>query len=119
MWELYPQALDAGIMPETFWNLSLIEICDLLESCNRRRIRNAREQLSMLFAAAESTAEHIGCYLNEKNTARRLWDFFPSLFAEEKEAYEKEQAEERTVKAVAEWKAYAAEWNRRRKAGLV
>lgn len=96
-----------------------MEISDLMASARRRRKHDVKQQLIVLFAAAESTAEHIGLYLNKDNMARALWDFFPKLFAEEKEAYEKAEFAQELERAKANRKAYAAELKRRREMGLL
>ena len=71
--------------------MSVADIFDEMESYNRRLENSFKRALSIAFTQAESTAEHVGRYLNEKNTARAPWDFFPTLFREEKELYERKQ----------------------------
>ena len=83
-----------------------------MESFYRRQEKQLKEKLSIAFVLAQSTAERIGVYLNKDNKARAPWDFYPSLFADEKAAYEKAaevaEMEERREKI----RAYAAEWKR-------
>ena len=89
-----------------------------MESYNRRQERNLKIELSKVFTLAESTAEHVGLYLNKDNTARQPWDFYPGLFAEEKKAHEAAMAKEQNEKARENRRAYAAELKRRREMGL-
>lgn len=96
-----------------------MELYDMMESSRRRQEQEMRRQISMLFVLAESTAEHVGCYLNSENKARLPWDFYPELFAAEKAEYEKTQAAEQAHTARENRKAYAAELKRRREMGLV
>ena len=72
--------------------MAVADIIDCMDSFYRRRQRAAKEKLSMVFLLAESTAEHVGCYLNTANKARQPWEIFPELFAEEKELYERQTA---------------------------
>lgn len=96
-----------------------MEIFDIMENYNRRRERELKEDLSKRFFQAESIAEHVGMYLNSQNKARKLWDFFPELFEDEKKAYEKAVAKEELEKAKENRRAYAQEIKRRRKLGLI
>lgn len=109
---MYPKALDCGISITDFWNLSVMEIFDIMESLYRKKKQEKKERLSEVFILAKSTAEHIGTYLNKENKAGMPWDFFPELFREEKAAYEKAVEEEELEKARERRRAYAAEWKR-------
>lgn len=96
-----------------------MEIYDLMESHYRRQEYGMKQKLSMLFTLAENTAEHIGCYLNSENKARMPWDFYPQLFAEEKQEYERRLADEQVEVARENRKAYAVELRRRREMALM
>lgn len=117
IWELYPDAVECGISIIDFWNLSMMEIFDLMQGYKRRKQLELKQQLTNGFAFAESMAEHIGLYLNSENKARHPWDFFPGLFREEKEAYEEWLAQKQTETARENRKVYAAELRRRREMG--
>lgn len=99
--------------------MSVADIFDEMESYNRRLENSFKRALSIAFTQAESTAEHVGRYLNEKNTARAPWDFFPELFREEKELYERETVKREMEKARANRHAYAKEVKKRREAGMM
>ena len=117
--ELYPEALDCEISITDFWNLSVMEISDLMQSFKRKRDRQLKQELINGFAFAQNTAELIGRYLNEENTVRMPWDFFPDQFAEEKKQYEELEEKKQIERAKENGKAYAAELKRRHEAGLV
>lgn len=99
--------------------MSVADIFDEMESYNRRRQRDFKQEVINLFVLAESTAEHIGLYLSKDNTARRPWDFYPELFTEEKEQFEEEERRKTAEKIRESRKAYAEEIRRRREAGLM
>lgn len=90
-----------------------------MESHGRKNRQKIKWDATLKFVQAESIAEHIGRYLNSDNTIKKPWDFFPALFQEEKELYEKEYAEEQVEIARENRKAYAQEVRRRREMGIM
>lgn len=116
---LYPDALDCGISVTDFWELSVMEISDIMQSYKHRKKVQLKQDLINGFAFAQNTAELIGKYLSKENTARNPWDFFPELFAEEKKIYEAEQEKRQVETARENRKAYAAELKRRRETGML
>ena len=83
-----------------------------MESFYRRQEKQLKEKLSIAFVMARSTAERVGVYLNKDNKAREPWDFYPSLFVDEKAAYEKATEEAEMEVRREKIRAYAAEWKR-------
>ena len=116
---MYPDALDCGISVKEFWELSMLEISDIMESFKRRRTRDLKQELINGFAFAEHTAELVGLYLSSENTARKIWDFFPELFSQEKTAYDEIEVRRQMEQAKENRRAYAAEIKRRREMGLM
>ena len=43
--ELYPVALEMGILAETFWNLSVNEIFDTLANIRKRLLREEKQRI--------------------------------------------------------------------------
>lgn len=119
IWEMYPDALDCGISIADFWELSVMEIYDLMQSYRRRKQFEVKQQLINGFSLQEYNARYIATYLNSENKTPHPWDFFPDLFEEEKKSYEKYLAQEQTETARENRKAYAAELKRRREMGLM
>lgn len=118
IYDLYPDALDCGVPLEKFWDLSLAEITDMMASFKRRRNNQLKQDLINGFAIAQHTAECIGQYMSKENEVHQLWDYFPELFAEEKERYEAVEGERQLETAKENRRAYAAELKRRRDMGL-
>lgn len=112
---MYPKAIDSGLAISEFWELSIPEVRDAIESMERR----VKLELSHKFFLAQSIAEHVGLYLNNENKARQLWDFFPELFQKEKAEYEEIENKAAVAKAVENRKRYAAEIKRRREMGIL
>lgn len=92
---MYPEALDCGIMPEQYWELPWGEIIDLMNSFQRRERQSLKEQITMKFMLAKQIGNHIAYVLEpkEENRPPKEWDFWPELFAEEKEQAEQIQRE--------------------------
>lgn len=83
--------------------MSLDEIQDVLESYARKEERREKEELRKIHFLARDTAHQLGFLIagKENDLPPELWDYFPELFAEEKEIAEKKKEE----KAVALYKA--------------
>ena len=97
--ELYEQALDCGIRPALFWELSPLEIADLMASYHRRKRRKFKRQVGLSFLQAEVTARYVA-----------LQEYYPTLFEEEKQAFEQEKLKEYYEKR----REDAARYNQRR-----
>lgn len=102
-------ALDCGIQATQFWDLSLFEIFDIVESHRRIQTREKKERITEQFTMAEVIANRVGYVFSDPNKRRESditwpWDYYPELFSEEAEAREKRIAEAETeaIKAVME-----------------
>ena len=100
---LYDAALDCGIPPEEFWNMSILEVCDRIDSFWRREEQRRKKTLAGLHFLAKDISQYVGCILSGKEDVKplELWDFFPALFQDEKAAAE----EQRKNRELAEYKA--------------
>ncbi len=99
IWGLYPVFLDAGYGPQLFWDLSIDEINDLLESYSRRKEREQKQreaelkdEIMVLFNQAIQIGNVVG-RLMDKNTEIRLpREYYPDLFATDNDTDFTEQA---------------------------
>lgn len=100
---LYDVALDCGIPPEEFWNISILEVCDRIDSFRRREEQRQKKTLAGLHFLAKDISQYVGYILSGKKEAKplELWDFFPTMFQDEKAAAE----EQRKNRELAEYKA--------------
>lgn len=80
--------MDCGISIETFWNSSLYEISDYMESYARKTVAEKKEKVLMLFMLANLISERDPLTDKEKNRPSFPWDYYPQLFKEDKEKYE-------------------------------
>ncbi len=87
---IYPSALDCGINPDQFWEMSLLEITDIMDSYRRRVESKTKQDIMLKHFLARDIGQHIALSIHGSDEAQiaELWDFFPDLFAEEKEEAE-------------------------------
>ena len=93
MWAIYPDALDCGIRPELFWDSTLNEIMDMMESYVRCRARDRKQQISDNFILSKALTLNLSTLFNEKAELCNPWDFYPQTFKEDKENYEHQKLE--------------------------
>lgn len=118
--DLYPAALDGGILPDAFWSSSLAEVRDRLESIHRLKVREARERISLCYEQAGLIGIYVSKLFDDKGEVKipHPWDSYPELFGQEKGHYEAAQKAEQTESAREARHAYADRHNRlRREAG--
>ena len=86
-------AIDCGISPSLFWDMSLDEVTDVMESYRRTDKFMMKRNLILNKLLAEQIMHEILPLLVEKvpddYKKPELWDYYPELFKDEKEAYEK------------------------------
>lgn len=111
---LYEGALDAGIDPVQFWNYSPGEILDIMDSYDRRRTREAREQAARVFIHADVMARRLFPPEGTKEPPHP-WEYYPELFKEEHDSYEQKAKDQELISLKNSRKAYYAEFNKRHK----
>jgi len=93
--QLYPAAIDCGIAPERFWELSIEEVRDILESAERKERGHLKQRLIEKHFLAKDIAQYVSLILNgSKVGIMELWDYFPELFGEEGSDIEKKRQEQ-------------------------
>ena len=115
--ELCPEALDAGISQELFWDSSPREIEDMLESYLRKR----KQKLMDDFVIAEVTALNILIRMSPRKDKvfPKPWDYYEKLFEKEKEVYEREEEQRLFEEYKEQRRRYVKEYNRRRLQGMI
>lgn len=85
----YPTALDAGISPLDFWDYTVLEIADLIESYNRTFTFKRKEQALHQYKLAQMVASYVSLmFSGENDKTPELWDFYPELFEDERQQIE-------------------------------
>ena len=94
--ELYPVALDCDISSFLFWESSVLEITDYIESYRRKEKRKQKQTAIDNHILADQLLKGISVIFSEENKAieiNELWDYYPGLFEEEKKQHLIEQEE--------------------------
>lgn len=120
--ELYPNFLDLGYSPSFFWECSLQEIYELIESKQRIREREAEKEtnnLKMKFMVnsilARQVAENVACIFSKDAKVTDIYDLMPELFKEERKEAKRKQAENEWKLHKARFMAFSEQHNSRRK----
>lgn len=117
---MYPFALEQGILPDTFWQSSVLEIQDMLEAYQNRKKQQFRDDVLIGFASADATATRVAYFFTEAKKRKQSdiiqpWDSFPSLFDNPKEKASADTRNAEMEKYKSNMIAFAERWNRRNK----
>lgn len=88
--------LEEGFAPSFFWELSLQEAYEVLASHAKKQRETMKAEALMKYIQSLQIAECIAKTKDIKNemALKNIWDYYPSLFEEEKSLYQKEQEEQ-------------------------
>jgi hypothetical protein len=116
---LYPTALDHGISPERFWELSIPDITDIMECGRRQEERKVKQDLMNLHFLARDIGQFttVAIQGSDKVKVMELWDFFPELFGREHEETEKKIQEKQLAEYKARFNDFAIRHNHARAGG--
>lgn len=124
IYAVYPKAIDCGISVETFWNLTIPEIEDVMESHYREMKQKEKVKIERLFVLAEAIGTRVAFIFSDnkddaKNSVLQPWDIYPQLFSEEKELRDDFEEDREFQEYKDARRRHAAEFNkRRREAGI-
>lgn len=116
--QYYPVLLDMGISTEMYWNLTISEMDDIIDSRNRTIEREEKRRIDRLFLLADAISSRISyIFSSEENRVDpiRQWDVYPVLFAEEKEMHENAIQNMELEAYKEKRRRHAVEHNKRRK----
>lgn len=107
---VYPYALDSRMTADAFWISSPMEVCDAIESDNRKK----KWDIKLLFLLSDLIADRVSFLLGDREEGLLMpWDYFPESFAREKKAKEKDDLERYKAKRRNAMDAYNAMRNRK------
>ena len=105
-----------GYSPSLFWDSSILEIYDLMESYNRRQKLKQEEKEAELKAnivlnsvLARQIGEYVACLFSEEARITQVNELFPTLFKDEKE--DKKKIEQDMALYKAKMEAFAFRHN--------
>ena len=122
MREIYPSFIDFGYSPSFFYDISLQEIYELIESKQRinereqeKELHNLKTQLIFNSVLARQIAENVACIFSKEAKVTDIYDLMPQLFEEEKKQAEKQKVQEQWKLHKARFMAFSEEHNQKRK----
>lgn len=80
--------LDVGGKPLDFWDLTMLEIRDMIESHNRVTIQKRKEKIIESYRLSQMIANSVSLLLSKEAKPLEVWDYAPELFEKEREQVE-------------------------------
>jgi hypothetical protein len=112
---LYPMFLDIGGKPLDFWDLTILEIRDMIESHNRVTIQKQKEKIVESYRLSQMIANNVSLLISKDAKPLDVWEYAPDLFQEEREQVEKARQEEEMQLHKERMRLFAESHNRRMK----
>lgn len=107
--------LDIGGKPLDFWDLTILEIRDMIESHNRVTIQKQKEKIVESYRLSQMTANNVSLLLSKEAKPLDVWDYAPDLFQEERDQVEKARQEQEMRMHKERMRAFAESHNRKMK----
>ena len=107
--------LDIGGKPLDFWDLTVLEIREMIESYNRVKIQERKEKILDSYILSRMITNHVSLLLSNDVKIAELWEYAPELFAEEKQAMEEERQRQTLLLHKERMREFAERHNRKRK----
>lgn len=107
--------LDIGGEPLVFWDLTVLEIRDMIESHNRVTIQKQKEKIVESYRLSQMIANNVSLLFSNDAKPLEVWDYAPELFQEEKEQVERARQEQEMRLHKERMRAFAESHNRKMK----
>lgn len=107
--------LDIGGKPLDFWDLTILEIRDMIESHNRVTIQKRKEKIVESYRLSQMIANNVSLLLSKEAKPLDVWDYAPELFQEERNQVEKARQEQEMKMHKERMRAFAESHNRKMK----
>lgn len=107
--------LDIGGKPLYFWDLTILEIRDMIESHNRVTIQKQKEKIVESYRLSQMIANNVSLLLSKEAKPLDVWDYAPELFQEERNQVEKARQEQEMKMHKERMRAFAESHNRKMK----
>jgi hypothetical protein len=107
--------LDIGGKPLDFWDLTILEIRDMIESHNRVTIQRQKEKIVESYRLSQMIANNVSLLLSKEAKPLDVWDYAPDLFQEERDQVEKARQEQEMRMHKERMRAFAESHNRKMK----
>lgn len=107
--------LDIGGKPLDFWDLTVLEIREMIESYNRVKIQERKEKIIDSYRLSQMISNHVSSLLSKDAKVLEFWEYAPDLFVEEKQAVEQERQRQAFLLHKERMREFAERHNRKRK----
>lgn len=107
--------LDIGGKPLDFWDLTVLEIREMIESYNRVNIQKQKEKIIESYRLSQMIANNVSLLLSKDAKPLEVWDYAPDLFQEERDQVEKARQEQEMRMHKERMRAFAESHNRKMK----
>ena len=107
--------LDIGGKPLDFWDLTVLEIREMIESYNRVKIQERKEKIIDSYRLSQMISNHVSSLLSKDAKVLEFWEYAPDLFVEEKQAVEQERQRQALLLHKQRMREFAERHNRKRK----
>lgn len=107
--------LDIGGKPLDFWDLTILEIRDMIESHNRVTIQKQKEKIVESYRLSQMIANNVSLLISKDAKPLDVWDYAPDLFQEERDQVEKARQQEEMQLHKERMRAFAESHNRKMK----
>ncbi|ACO18275.1 hypothetical protein [Streptococcus pneumoniae] len=107
--------LDIGGKPLDFWDLTVLEIREMIESYNRVKTQERKEKIIDSYRLSQMISNHVSLLLSNDAKIVEFWEYAPELFVEEQQAVELEQQKQALLLHKERMREFAERHNRKRK----
>lgn len=107
--------LDIGGKPLDFWDLTILEIRDMIESHNRVTIQKQKEKIVESYRLSQMIANNVSLLISKDAKPLDVWDYAPELFEKEREQVEQARLVQELKLHQERMRAFAESHNRRMK----
>ncbi|VIR45967.1 prophage protein [Streptococcus pneumoniae] len=115
VYDLYDEYVDIGGKPLDFWDLTVLEIREMIESYNRVKIQERKEKIIDSYILSRMITNHVSLLLSNDAKIVELWEYAPELFVEEQQAVEQERQRQALLLHKERMRDFAERHNRKRK----
>ena len=107
--------LDIGGRPLDFWDLTVLEIREMIESYNRVTIQKQKEKIVESYRLSQMIANNVSLLLSKDAKQLEIWNYAPELFQEEREQVERARQEQEMRMHKERMRMFAESHNRKMK----
>ena len=107
--------LDIGGKPLDFWDLTVLEIRDMIESHNRVTIQKQKEKIIESYRLSQMIANNVSLLLSKEAKPLEVWDYAPELFEKERDQVEQARLAQELRLHKERMRMFAESYNRKMK----